>query len=271
MLHSLPALPPHRHWNRGGERPILALHCSLAHAGAWSGLVEALHRVTVTAMDFEGHGRARDWDGRSDLHADATADAIRMAEDLGQGQPIDLFGHSFGGTVALRLALERPELVRSLVLVEPVLFAAAKLADDPAWLPFIDDHREFGARVMSGDRDAAAVQFHAMWGSGEGFHDLPPRMQDYIRDRIHLIVAPWNVILDDAPGLLAKGRLESVSVPVLLAEGGESPAIIPAVNRALAARLPKVTRLVVAGAGHMLPISHVATLAPAVQRHLELC
>jgi pimeloyl-ACP methyl ester carboxylesterase len=155
------------------------------------------------------------------------------------------------------------------MLVEPVLFAAAKATNHPAWPPFIDDHRSFGARVMAGDRDGAATQFHAMWGTGEGFHDLPPRMQDYIRDRIHLIVAPWNVILEDAPGLFAPGRLEGLQIPVLLAEGGASPAIIDAVNTALAARLPKVTRLTVPGAGHMLPISHVAQLAPAVQAHLD--
>lgn len=278
MLQTLPAqnaaaqdplaLPPHRHWNRGGDRPVLALHCSLAHAGAWSGLAEALHGVTITAMDFEGHGRARDWDGSSDLHSDAAADAVAMALEIGGGGPVDLFGHSFGGTVALRLAVERPDLVRSLMLVEPVLFAAAKQANDPAWPPFIADHRAFGARALSGDRQGAATEFHAMWGNGESFADLPHRMQDYIRDRIHLIVAPWNVILDDASGILSPGRLEAVQVPVLLVEGGDSPPIIAAVNRALTARLPRAGRLIVPGAGHMVPISHVSSVAPAVQRHL---
>lgn len=262
-------LPPHRHWNRGGTRPVLALHCSLAHAGAWSNLAEALHGVTITAMDFEGHGRAADWDGVSDLHYDAMADAVAMVTLIGGGGPVDLFGHSFGGTVALRLALERPDLVRSLVLVEPVLFAAAKSVGDPAWDAFITDHREFGARIVAGDRDGAAAQFHAMWGTGEGFHDLPPRMQAYIRDRIHLITAPWNVILDDAPGLFAAGRLEALSVPVLLLEGGDSPAIIAAVNRALAGRLRHVQRGTVDGAAHMLPISHAAEVAAWVQAHLD--
>jgi len=76
-------LPPHRHWPRGGDRPILALHCSLAHAGAWSGLAERLTNLTLTGFDQIGHGRAPDWDGVIDLHDAATADAIAMAEALG--------------------------------------------------------------------------------------------------------------------------------------------------------------------------------------------
>jgi pimeloyl-ACP methyl ester carboxylesterase len=78
-------------------------------------LAEGLSGVTVTAINQIGHGKAADWDGVSDLHAAATAAAVRMAEALGQGQPIDVMGHSFGGTVALRVALTRPDLVRSLM------------------------------------------------------------------------------------------------------------------------------------------------------------
>ena len=104
-------LPPLRTWSRGGARPVLALHCSLAHSGAWSGLAEALSGVAITATDQVGHGRAEAWDGQSSLHDRVTADSIAVAEHLGQGAPIDLFGHSFGGTVALRIALQRPDLL----------------------------------------------------------------------------------------------------------------------------------------------------------------
>lgn len=266
MFDAKSPLPPHRHWNRGGSRPVLALHCSLAHAGAWSSLAEALEGVTLTAMDFIGHGRAADWDGTSDLHAQSTAEAIAMAVEIGGGQAVDIFGHSFGGTVALRIAAERPDLVRSLTLVEPVLFAAAR--GTPAWETFIADHRIFGARIQAGDRRGAAQQFHALWGAGEAFDDLPPRMQAYILDRIHLITAPWNVILDDAPGLLAPGRLEALALPVLLVQGGASPAVVDAINGALAARLPRASRFTLPEVGHMLPISHAAQLAPVIQAHL---
>jgi pimeloyl-ACP methyl ester carboxylesterase len=264
-------LPPLRAWSRGGARPVLALHCSLAHSGAWSGLAEGLSGVTITATDQVGHGRAEAWDGVSSLHDQVTAESVAMAEHLGQGAAIDLFGHSFGGTVALRIAQERPDLVRSLTLVEPVIFAAAGVARDPAYAPFRAGHLGFADLVRAGRRDEAAALFHSHWGTEGRFADLPDRTRAYMLDRIHLIVAQNPVLLDDAAGLLRAGGLEGIAVPVLLIEGGASPAIIGAVHGALAARLPRARRLSVAGAGHMVSITHAAAIAPAVQAHLDAC
>jgi lipase len=259
-------LAPWRSWNRGAPRPVLALHCSLAHSGAWAGLAERLHGVTVTALDQPGHGRAADWDGQADLHALTTCIAIEMAERLGGGGPVDLFGHSFGGTLCLRIALERPDLVRSLMLVEPVIFAAAR--GTPAYAEFRAGHEEI-ARVLATDRAGGAAMFHAAWGTGEALADLPERSRRYILDRIHHIPAQNPVLLDDAAGLLRPGGLEAIAVPVLLVEGADSPPVIDAVQSALAARLPQAARMIVPGAGHMVPITHPDLVARAVQAHLD--
>lgn len=267
-LHHI-ALPPHRTWHRGGTRPVLALHCSLAHAGAWSGLAVGLEGVTITATDAPGHGRAADWLPGTDMHSLATAQSIAMVESLGQGAKIDLIGHSFGGTVALRISVERPDLVRSLTLVEPVIFAAARAVDAAAYDRFRADHLGFAELVEAGDRAAATALFHSHWGSGDRLPDLPERTRAYMIERIHLIVAQNPALLDDAAGILRPGGLEAIRVPVLLIEGANSPAIIDAVHRALALRLPQATRLVVPKAGHMVAISHAAEIAPAAQAHLD--
>lgn len=268
--HFQPALPPHRVWTTG-PRPVLALHCSLAHAGAWGPLADQLTGLAITATDQPGHGRAADWDGQSDLHGQTTHASIAMAEHLGQGAPIDLFGHSFGGTVALRLALERPDLVRSLTLVEPVIFAAARSAGHPAYTPFRTAHLEFAALVQAGLREQAAALFHSHWGNDVAFADLPEKTRAYMVDRIHFIVAQNPVLLEDAAGLLRYMGLESLGIPVLLIDGADSPPIIHAVHDELARRLPQVSRLSVPGAAHMVSITHAAVVAPVVQAHLDAC
>ena len=264
-------LPPFRVWNRGSDRPLLALHCSLAHSGAWTGLAERLAGLTITATDQLGHGRAPDWDGITDLHGEITRSSIAMADALGDGAPIDLMGHSFGGTVALRIALERPDLVRSLTLVEPVIFAAAKSAGAAAYGPFRADHLAFADLVRSDLRQEAAAMFHGVWGTGDKLAELPLKTQTYMVDRIHFIVAQNPVLLDDAAGLLRYMGLESLGIPVLLIDGALSPPIINAVQTELMRRLPMARRLTVPGAGHMVSITHAAQVAPAVQAHLNVC
>lgn len=263
-------LPPLRVWGPEGTRPLLALHCSLAHAGEWAALAAALPAQRVVAPDLPGHGKQPEWDGLADLHGSSTAQALALAARLAAeaGGPVDLIGHSFGGTVALRLALQRPDLIRRLVLVEPVIFAAARMAGDPAYDAFVAGHRDVEARLRAGDAAGAARAFHAAWGSGPGFDALPAGLRAYMLARIRLIPAQNEVLAADAAGLLAPGRPEALARPVLLVEGSASPPVIAAIQRELARRLPDARRETVPGAAHMLPVTHTAALAALVRAHL---
>lgn len=264
-----PHLPPTRIFDCGGPRPVLALHCSLAHGGAWGGLASLLRRLTLFAPDQPGHGKGSVWDQARPLHDQAFDESVAVAEYIGQGAAIDLFGHSFGGTLALRIALERPDLVRSLTLVEPVIFAAAGAAGDPAFAPFRARHLEFAALIRAGRTEDALRMFHGDWGTGDTLDEVPTRTRTYMQERIALIEAQNPTLLDDQAGLLRAGGLEGICVPVLLVEGAVSPPIVAAVHGALAARLPQTRRLIVPGAGHMVTITHAGAVAPTTQRHLE--
>lgn len=258
------------HWRvfGAGDMQVLALHCSLAHQGAWAGLALGLPGVTLTAPDLLGHGRSADWDGRSDFHSLATRQAMGLLRAMPDG-PVHLIGHSFGATVALRMALEDMDRIASLTLFEPVLFCAARAAGGPAFADHLAAHAPFAEALEAGDLDAAAESFQAIWGRGERFCDLPTGQRRYIVDRIGLIAAQNATLLEDAAGILAYGRLESLGVPTLLVQGGESPAVIDVINAELARRLPQARRATVAGAGHMLPITHAAECAALVSEFLQ--
>lgn len=249
-----------RHWNSGG-RAAVALHCSLAHAGAWGGLAAALPDWAITAPDLPGHGRAADLAPGQDLHDMATDIGLAALRAVG---PADLIGHSFGGTVALRLALEHPDLVRGLVLMEPVLFSI--LRGEPEYDDFAKGYAEVDAAIDGAPAQAAAL-FHGVWGHGD-FANLPAAQQSYMKDRMALVRAQNPVLLEDRPGLVAPGRLEALDIPVLLLEGGKSPPVIAAIQTRLAARLPRARRVVVPGAAHMLPVTHAAEVAEAISASL---
>ncbi|MFC2970088.1 alpha/beta fold hydrolase [Acidimangrovimonas pyrenivorans] len=250
-----------------GPRPALMIHCSLAHSGEWSALAERLgDRLHMVAFDLPGHGRAPDWQPGSDIAAVALESAVPLAE--AEDGPVDLVGHSFGAVVALRLALERPDLVRTLTLIEPTLFAAARAAGAPEAVGHEDEMRPLQAALEAGDAEGAARMFIADWGTGQSWEATPEAQRRYFAERIHLILASEPVLWHDSGNLLAPGRLEGLEMPVLLLEGGDSPPIITAIARELARRLKRVTRVTVPGATHMLPVTHPDAVAAAIGVHL---
>ena len=88
-----------------GPVPVLGLHCALASGRALEGLAAHLPEATLTTFDMPGHGRSPDWPGGGgDYQGVCAAFAAGM---LGREGSAHVIGHSFGATVALRLALSR--------------------------------------------------------------------------------------------------------------------------------------------------------------------
>ncbi|WP_299738215.1 alpha/beta hydrolase [uncultured Roseobacter sp.] len=249
-----------------GAREALAIHCTLAHSGAWRGVGRALEdQVTLTAIDLPGHGKSDDWDGTVDLH-----ELCMMAARAHLPTRRDVIGHSFGATVALRLAVEHPEQVRSLTLIEPVFFAAA-IRDTPERMQAHEVEAEpYFTALSAGDTAKAARLFNRFWGDGTKWDEMPETTRRYLADRMYVVPGQSPVIIDDAAGLMTRGRLERAAMPCLLIEGDQTADIIDAVNASLARRLPNVRRATIAGAGHMSPITHPGAVAQEIAALLEV-
>ncbi|MCU9849164.1 alpha/beta hydrolase [Defluviimonas sp. WL0024] len=233
-----------------GARPALAIHCSLAASSAWAGVASRLtDRVTLTAFDLPGHGKSADWSGEGDFLTLATRIAASFVEE-----PVDLIGHSYGALVAMRLARAAPEAIRTLTLIEPVLFAAAK--GSPEWEEHLAAEGPFRAALAAGDDTGAARAFMQVWGAGEDWDRMEPRARARIVERIRLICAGDPATLSDSAGFLKPDALERLDMPVLLIRGEQSPPVIERIAENIAARLPDVGVATVPGAGHMVPITH---------------
>src|SRR2546426_714110 len=114
-------------------------------------LANPVARVGAEAIlyDLRGHGLSeRPPDGYT--VADAVADLVGVLDALGVDRPAHLVGNSYGGVVALRAALDVPERVRSLVLIE------AHCADDETegsdWAELMADTLTATALSLEHDR-----------------------------------------------------------------------------------------------------------------------
>lgn len=257
-------LPIFWHEMGQGTRPALLLHCTLAHSGVWKPVARELDaHLRMTAFDMPGHGKSGPWREDREIQGQVVA----VAQSFLDG-PSDLVGHSFGAAVALRLAVERPELVRSLTLIEPV-FIAAGLAEAPEMAEEYDKVIDRIARlVQTGDRMGAARTFHEDWSDGRAWEDIDPDLRRGFAQRIHIVPKADDMLRHDAAGLLRPGRLERLEIPSLIIDGAETVPIMGHVCRGLARRIPNARAVTIAGAGHMVALTHPGEVAAEIIRLL---
>ena len=240
-----------------GPRKALLLHCSLAHGGVYSKLGAAVGgALELTSFDQPGHGRAADWEYDGDLQDRVTEMALELLTE-----PMDIIGHSFGGTVALRLAVERPEMVRSLSLLEPVMMAVAKVDNPKATAILMQEMGGFYQALEAGRHELAARMFTKLYGDGRPWDSLAEESREAITHRIHLIGAGHRAVNEDHYDLIASGKFEQIEAPTLILDGGEGGAVMNSVCEGLARRIPNSTRVCIAGGGHMVPLTRPNAVA----------
>ena len=148
-----------------------------------------------------------------------------------------LVGHSYGGVIALLTAARRPELLRSLTVIEPPAFGVAR------GIPAADD---FAARIeelwTKGPRDPGEFLrgFLALVGSSIPVGNFTPELLQGARTLM--------VERSPAEAVISFDELAGAPFPKLVVSGGHSPAF-EAVCDVLEERLG-AERAVLPGAGH---------------------
>lgn len=248
-----------REFSGNAERPALALHCMMGNASYWRPIASELaDLVQITAPDLPGHGRSGDWPGGPpDYHTHITRETAALIN-----RPLDLIGHSVGASVAIRIAVAAPEAVRSLTLIEPVLFAAAPDAAD------LESLNETSALFAAGNPEQATRRFLEVWGE-VGLDEQPAATRARRIHQIGMVVSSNDALIHDSANILREGGLEAIDAPVMLIMGEKSPAIIHTIADNLAARMQDVARATVPDARHMLPITHAGQVTGLIRMNLE--
>ncbi|NNE89587.1 MAG: alpha/beta hydrolase [Silicimonas sp.] len=245
------------------KAPLALIHCGLGRASNWRPFLNALGGdISPLSIELPGHGLAEDYDETRDF----SDQAVEIALDEMPSTPVPLIGHSVGAVVALRIAIERPYRVSSLVLIEPVFFAAVKgrWAHDK----ISRDLASFGNKVSAGEYATAVKEFHKIWGDGRAWSDISMEERTYMTSRIGIVPAANPLLWDDRVNLLRDGRLEGLEVPVTFIDGENTHPVVPEIISTIGDRIPNAEWVSVKGAGHMVPITHPEQVVKAVEGRL---
>jgi len=246
-----------------GDVPLVMVHGSWSSRRNWSLVVPHLAgSFRVLTYDRRGHSESERLSEQGSVHEDVS-DLAGLIEHLGLA-PAWVAGNSFGASIALRLAGERPDLLRGIMAHEPPLFSL--LAADPALAPMIEEAGpRIGAvveRIASGDHAGAAELFVETVALGPGmWAQLPPEFQQ-------IMIENAPTFLDEAqdPEQLAFDLewIRGFSRPALLTLGDQSPPTFAPVIAKLAETLPSVEVITLEGAGHVPHTTHPEAYAEAI-------
>ena len=245
---------------------VVLLHGSAGSSAVWRHTKSALRPYRCIAPDLIGYGTSAAWPSHASFGLDAELHAI---EPLLQccADTFHLVGYSYGGVLALHLALANPPRVRSLTLIEPVFFAALKYTGD--WTPYFQFCRvrdEFVTALARGDRELAMRRFVDFWTGNDAWVGLSADTRASMLRAADKIVLDWQASFAVDPG---RSGLSALAVPTLLVRGSDSPRPMRSLVDALHAIMPGSGRTVVESANHLLPLTHASVLTSAILSNLR--
>lgn len=241
------------------SRPLaLLIHSGGFTARQWRKLAQQLAPThDVLAPDLIGYS-GEPWPPGKPFHF--RLDVERLAGML--DRPADLVGHSYGGLLALQLALAAPDRVRRLALFEPVAFGVLGEADADARAPLALPKYQPGTTGI----DEHWLETFVDWWNGPGaWAGLAEPTRAAFR------AVGWKVS-EEVASLIAdttdRARYAQITVPTLLLGGARTPLTERRTLERLAEALPDAQLQLFPGMGHMGPITHADPVNAAIAAHL---
>lgn len=237
----------------GSGDSVVCIHSSASTSGQWRNLMAALaDRYRAIAVDLYGYGKSPAW----------SADRrLRLADEIDLIEPVlprtgryHLAGHSYGGAIALRMALDQPDRIASLALYEPTI--PQLLGHGTAARLEIERVRDDAIRlVRAGDNEKAAEGFVGYWVGPDAWQAMAaPARAAVARDMDKVRFEWWS----DSDTTWAEGcrQIPALAMPVLLLTGTRTTAAARGVIMVLRQLLPEAEFVAFDGAGHMGPLTH---------------
>lgn len=273
----------------------LWLHATGFNAMTYQSILAPLGlRARVAALDMRGHGRTTLPADPKKMHSWARYrdDVIEWLDRYAPGGLV-LGGHSMGGTVSLMVAGKRPDLVKGLVLIDPVILSPRQYFWMHAFPPIgwgIRAGNSLARQARKRRSEFASVADARERYSGRGAFKSwrAPFLDDYLLDGLErtdhgpadsaeqtwsLLCAPrWEAVTFGAQrnrpwSALAKVRRKKIPITILRAETGSvmTDKVVEKLVRKVPALILKRKR----GSSHFLPMEAPYDVRDALSSYLS--
>lgn len=252
--------------------PLLLLNRFRGTMDHWDPLLVDRLAARRRVILFDQPGFARSSGTAPDSLPAFAASAARLVEALGL-RKVDVLGFSMGGTVALQLALDRPDLVRRLVIAGsgpgfvPAMPPGVEPAGPRVW--------QVATKPVNDDEDFLFLFFEdsaTSRAAGKAYLDRLRQRRDAFER--HVDAAAWQAQLKSAQGVGTEAttlmpRLAKIPMPVLVANGRHDIMVPTYASYAMAQALPDARLVVYPDSGHGFLFQHAEAFADDVQRFLR--
>ena len=236
-----------------------------SHGLLWSGFLfhyqvdQLKDRYRVITYDHRGQGRSEVTERGYDMDS-LYEDAVQLIEKLKIG-PVHLAGLSMGGFIAMRMAARRPDLVKSLILMET--------SAQPE--PFILKYhflntvvRIFGVELVT--TPVMQIMF------GDTFINDTKRKAERIEMEKELRKNDKNIVRAVNGVITRKGiehELKNIQCPTLILVGTEDKATVPAKAEYINHNIPQSKLVYIKNAGHSSSIEEPEQVNNAIEEFLN--
>jgi pimeloyl-ACP methyl ester carboxylesterase len=237
----------------GAGEPIVCIHGTGSSAAFWAD----------AAKELETHGRTIVYDRRGCFRSERpepyattvhqqTDDAAALIDALGAA-PAIVNGRSYGGAIALDLALRYPDRVRALALLEPADLGLPLSEPATRWMADVEEQVLAAAETDMSTVAETLIRVVLGDGTWEGFPE--PAKQMFIDNGPAIVAEFRGGVLDVNAELLG-----AIVQPTLVVRGADSPPPLHELTKLIATAMPSA-RLERVEGGHAIDPAHPVVLA----------
>ena len=236
----------------GGGDSLVFVHGGFSDYRSWESQVQFFsqkYRAISYSMRYH-YPNKRGTDGTDYTIPVHTKDIVALIELLG-ASPAHIIGSSYGGRIALHLARDRPDLVRTLVLAEPGLGAWLQQRDDgpPVLADLMNNYFDPGTKAIDAGDLELGTRLFVTGVSGPGWFERLPR-EVLSRYKQNIRVQAFH----GSPAPFTREEAEKISAPVLLLTGESTKGLFRIVVEELMKHLPRAERAEIPNSSHLMTV-----------------